>query len=116
MPNTFSKLEDKVILVQFQGEYIKEMMPHQLGVGVKFAAELLILGLRMTLHRQADFIIMGVDITNAYCEEMTASVIERHMQHERFKGMVPYWRAKLGSVAKLWAGQKEERNPLHEGI
>jgi hypothetical protein len=81
------------------------MMPQHLGVGVKFAAELLVMGLRMTLHKRPDFIIVGVDISNAFCEIMRAIVVERHMQHDRLCGMVPYWRAKLGPVAKLWAGK-----------
>jgi hypothetical protein len=51
------------------------MLPHQLGVGLKYAAELLVMGLRMTLHRNEDFIILNVDISNAYCEIMKASVV-----------------------------------------
>ena len=66
IPNTISKLEDKAVLEQYQEVYIKEMMPQQLGVGVKFAAELLVMGLGMTLHTRPDFIIVGVDISNAF--------------------------------------------------
>ena len=77
------------------------MLPHQLGVGVKYAAELLVMGLRMTLYRNKDFIILNVDISNAYCEIMRASVVERHMDNEKMRGMVQYRRAKLGSNAKL---------------
>jgi hypothetical protein len=104
VPNTTSKLDDKAVLAQYHEVYIKEMMPQHLWVGVKFAAELLIMGLWMTLHTRPDFIIVGVDISNAYCEIMRASVIERHMQHNMLCGMVPYWRAKLGPVANMWAG------------
>ena len=89
VPNTISKLEDKALLEQYQEVYRKEMMPHQLGVGVKFAAELLVMGLRMTLHTRPNFIIVGVDISNALCEVMRAGVIERHMHHDRLFGMVP---------------------------
>jgi hypothetical protein len=66
------------------------MLPQQLGVGVKYAAELLVMGLRMTLQRNEDFIILSVDISNAYCEIMRASVVERHMDSEKMRGMVPY--------------------------
>ena len=92
-------------MAQFREVDIREMMSQQLGVGVKFAAELLVMGLRMTLHTRSDFIFVGVDISNAYCEVVRASVIERHTEHDRLCGMVPYWRAKLGPVAKLWAGK-----------
>jgi len=80
------------------------MLHQQLGVGVKYAAELLVMGLRMTLHRNEDFIILSVDISNAYCEIMKAGVAERHMDTKKMRGIVPYWRAKLGPNAKLWAG------------
>ena len=102
--NTISKVGDKVMLQKFQADYIREMMPQQLGVGVKFAAELLVMGLRMIISLNKDFIIINVDIVNAYCEVMRASVIERHMEHDRLRGMVPYWRAKLGPAANLWTG------------
>ena len=78
-------------MAQYREVYIKEMMPQQLGVGVKFAAELLmVMGLRMTLHKRPEFIIVGVDISNAFCEITRANVIERQMQHDRLCGMVPY--------------------------
>jgi hypothetical protein len=93
VPNTINKLGDKAVLAQLQEVYIREMMPQQLGVGVKLAAELLVMGLRMTLHTRPEFIIVGVNISNAYCEVMRAIVIERNMQHDMLCGMVPYWRA-----------------------
>ena len=50
-------------------------------------------------------ILISVDIVNTFCEIMRASVIERHMENDRFRGMVPYWRAKLGPTTMLWAGK-----------
>ena len=81
------------------------MLPQQVGVGVKYAAEHLVMDLRMTLHENEDFIIISTDISNAYCELMRASVVDMHMDSEKMRGMVPYWRAKLGPNAKLWAGE-----------
>jgi hypothetical protein len=113
VPNTINKLEDKAVLAMYHEVYIREMMPQQLGVGVKLAAELLVMGLRMTLHTRPGFIIVGVDISNAYCEVM----IERHMKHDWLCAMVPCWRAKLGPVAKLWAGKDtmEYKEGLQQG-
>jgi len=105
IPNTLTKVGDKAVLQIFQKDYIQEMLPQQVGVGVKYAAELLVMGLRMTLHRNEDFIIIITDISNAYCELMRASVVDMHMDSEKMRGMVPYWRAKLGPSAKLWAGE-----------
>ncbi len=66
VPNRISKLEDMAVMAQYHEVYIKEMMPQQLGVGVKFAAELLFMGLRMPLHTKPDFIIVEVDISILY--------------------------------------------------
>jgi hypothetical protein len=64
---------------------------------------MLVMGLRMIIDMSKDFILISVDIVNAYCEVMRASVIERHMEHNKFKGIMPYWRAKLGPATNLWA-------------
>jgi hypothetical protein len=104
IPNTLSKVEDMAMLEHVHAEYIKEMMPRKLGVGAKFDVELLVMGLEMIIGMKKDFILIIVDIANAFCEVMRASVIERHMEHNKFRGMVPYWRAKLGPTTTLWAG------------
>ena len=94
IPNTIAKLGDKAVMLLFQKEYyILEMMPEKLGVRVKYATELLVMSLRMTLHRNTDFIILSVDISNASCEVTRANVVVRHMESERMRGMVIYWRA-----------------------
>ena len=36
IPNTLAKVGDKAVLEQCQAEYVREMMPQQVGVGVKF--------------------------------------------------------------------------------
>ncbi len=38
IPNTLSKIVDKAILQPVQADYVKELIPHELGVGVKFGA------------------------------------------------------------------------------
>ena len=43
-----------------------ELLPRHLGVGVKFAAELLALGIRMTLHIRPGHILVSINIKNAY--------------------------------------------------
>ena len=49
--NTIAKVGDKAVLMLFQKKYIQEMIPPQLGVGVKYATELLAMDTRITLHR-----------------------------------------------------------------
>ena len=44
----------------------------------------------MTLHRNEDFIVLNVNILNAFCEVMRANVVERHMDSEKMRGMLPY--------------------------
>ena len=70
-------------------------------VGVKFAAELLAMGLRMVLHLRGGFILISIDIINAYNEIKRAAVVEAHMRHTHFVRWVPFWRSKLGPSSKL---------------
>ncbi len=49
IPNTPAKVGDKAMMEQCHADYVKQMMPQQVGVGVKFAVELLAMGLRMTM-------------------------------------------------------------------
>jgi len=79
------------------------MMPQMVGVGVKFAAELLAMGLRMTLHLHRGYIIIIMDMVNAYNEIKRAAVMDAHSRHIYLRRMVPFWRAKLTPTSKLWA-------------
>jgi hypothetical protein len=79
----------------FRADYGKALMPQQIGVGVKLATELLIIGLRMTLHMNPEFVIVGINLENAYKPIWREAVLRRHMEHRRLNGLVPYLRGKL---------------------
>ena len=89
-------------------------MPQHVGVGVKFAAELLAMGLRMVLHLRGCFILISIDIINAYNEIKRAAVVASHMRKTHFVRWVPNWRSKLGQTSRLWAGQDFMEH--HEGL
>ena len=112
--NTLAKVGDKAMMEQCQAEYVKEMMPKQVGVGVKFKAELLAMGLRMTLHLHKGFIIINIDIVNAYNEIKRAAVMDAHSRHIYLRRMVPFLRAKLTPTSKLWACRDNMEH--HEGL
>ena len=65
-------------------------MPQQVGVGVEFAAELLAMGLRMTLHLHRGFIIISIDMVNAYNEIKRAAVMDIHIRHIYLRRMIPF--------------------------
>ena len=81
---------DKAVLEQDHAEYSKEMMPHQVGINVKFAAELLAMGLGMVLHLRGGFILINIDIVNAYTEIKRIAYVGAHMRHTHFVKWVPY--------------------------
>jgi len=76
-------------------------------MGVKFAAELLVIGLIMTLHVHDTFVPIIIDIKNAYNAINKASVCETHLSHNMLRRTVPYWRAKLGPHSPVWTGSEE---------
>ncbi len=87
--NTLAKVGDKAVLEQCQAEYVREMMPQQVGLGVEFAAELLAMGLKMVLHLRGGFILINIDIVNAYNEIKRVSVVDAHMRRTHFVKWVP---------------------------
>ncbi len=67
------------------------MMPQHVGVGVKFAAELLAIGLRMTMQIHAGFFIISIDMVNAFNEIKRAAMLDAHNRHITLKREVPFW-------------------------
>ena len=90
VPNTQSKIADKTTIHECKQEYTRDMLRQQLGVGVKFAAELLAMVTRMTLHVTPDNILIIIDLKHAYTAIGREAVIERHRGHRTMKKTVPY--------------------------
>jgi hypothetical protein len=103
LPNILSKVAAKAMLVECQEDYMRELLPRHVGVGVKFAAGLLTMWIKMTLHIKPDHILVNIDIRNAYNTMRRASIMERHIGHMTLRKAVPYWRAKLGPRSPIWA-------------
>ncbi len=78
-------------------------MPRQLGVGIKFTTEQLITDLRMTLHRTPEFVLVGIDLKNAYKKFWREAVLHRHLEYRHLNGLVPYLRGHLGPRSPMWA-------------
>jgi len=96
MPNTLNKITVKAMMEGCKEDYARDLLPHQLGVEVKFAAELQAMGIRMMLHARPDNILISIDLRNAYNEIWREAIIERRRGHMTLKHAIPYWRAKLG--------------------
>jgi hypothetical protein len=82
MPNTITKVTDKAMLEKYHEEYTRELLPQQLGVGVKFAAKLLAMGIKLTLHIRPDHILVSIDLKNAYNSIWRGAILERHRTHD----------------------------------
>jgi hypothetical protein len=106
IPNTIDKITDKAMLHECQEDYMAKLLPHQLGVGVNFAAELLAMGIRMTLYIKGDRILISIDLRNAYNAMWRAAVVERHGGHMTLRRALPNKRAKLGPRAPIWAEEE----------
>jgi hypothetical protein len=74
---------------------------------VKFAAELLAMGLRMIIRVHDTFVLIRIDIKNAYNDMSKAAICVAHLSHDRPRRTVPYCRAKLGPHSPVWAGSEE---------
>jgi hypothetical protein len=103
MPDIVSKVADRALLQECQEEYTRKILPQQLGVGVKFVAELLAMGIRITMHMRPDHILISIELKNAYNSMWRAAILESHMAHRTLRRTVSYWRAKLGPQPPIWA-------------
>jgi hypothetical protein len=92
---------------EFEDIYKTELIPQQVGVRVKFAAELLAMGLRMTLHVHETFVLISIDLTNAYNAMKRATVFEAHLMHDKLRRSDPYRRAESGPHSPVWACAEE---------
>jgi len=81
-------------------------MPQKVGVGVKIVAELAAMGLRMILHVHGTFVLVSIDLKNAYTAVRRAAVCEAHPRHGKMRRSTPYNRAKLGPHSPVWAGSE----------
>jgi hypothetical protein len=86
-------------------------------VGVKFAAELLAMGIKMTLHIMPDHILVSIDIKNAYNTMRRAAILERHRVHMTKRRAITLRRAKLGPRSHIWSKDSTLRGDggLHQG-
>jgi hypothetical protein len=68
--------------------YVHAMMPQQLRVSVKYAAELLLMGLRLALSMHERYSIIRIDSRNTYNESWKLAVLKRHRAHPRLRELV----------------------------
>ncbi len=69
--------------------------------------ELLAMGLRIALHVHDTFVLISIDLKNAYNAMNRAIVCAAHLRHGKLRRTIPYRRAKLGPHSPVWAGNEE---------
>jgi hypothetical protein len=75
-------------------------------LGVKFAAELLAMGLRMTMHLHPGFILINIDLQNAYNFVWRAALMDIMMDTDKLRWVIPTWPVKLGPISlACWADE-----------
>ena len=68
-----------------------------------FATKLLAMGLRMTLHVHDTFVLIDIDLKNAYNAIRRAAICEDHLMHDRLRRSLPYSRVKSEPYSPIWA-------------
>ena len=104
--DTLRKCVGKAVLQRLAGDYDAYLAPQQLGVGVSCADSKLIHGLRLLLELNPGFILVSIDIVNAYNAASRAAILHRHMEVPDLRAAVPYLRAELSAATSVYAGGK----------
>ena len=105
LAGTLARVVDKAVLKQYLPAYVEALSPQQLGVGVHSAAEKLVIGIRLALQSNPGFIIVKIDLENAFNSIYRTTLLARHLKHPKLRELVPYLRTKLCPKAVLLAGQ-----------
>jgi len=86
------------------------LSPQQLAVGVKGGASLLVHGVRLLLEqRPAAFVVVRMDLTNAYNAISRVVVLRRMSQRPEFAHLVPVLHALWGAGTHLVLGAEQRR-------
>ena len=80
------------------------LAPQQLAVGVSGGISILIHGIRMMLEQHHNFIVVKIDMKNAFNSVSRAVVLRRMAAHPRLAHLVPFMHATGASPADLYVG------------
>jgi hypothetical protein len=72
------------------------LLPQQVAVGVPFGIGLLVFGLRAMLEMHPDWVVVKLDLRNAYNEIKRARILQRLLEAETLKDLAPLFWATYG--------------------
>ena len=114
MGECLRRVFDRAALAEAMPVVTSFLQPQQLLVGVESGDTKLINGLRMTLDAHPDWVLVSLDLFNAFNEIERAAVLEAFSKAPTLRHLVPHLRAQLAPAAPIKMGSTE--HPSAEGM
>ena len=87
--------------------------PQQLAVGVPGGLSIIIHGIRITLEHRPDFVVVKIDLKNAFNSMRRSTALRRLRQHPELAHLIPFIHAMNAAESHLYVGGSRSR--LFEG-
>ena len=96
---------DASVATQYRDAFREHLWPQQVAVGVSGGLSLLALGIELTLELCPQWVVVKLDLRNAYNELKRAALVARLNEVEGLRDLVPLtWATYLGSPEVYFAG------------
>ena len=100
-----------------KGDFAEHLFPQQVAVGMPGGISKLVIGVRLIMEVNPTWVIVKIDLKNAYNEIKRAKVIERMNADDRLRALVPLMWASYSAAPDVYlAGGKRSGFASEEGM
>ena len=100
---TLARLVGRAMVVQLRDALQQALMPLQFGIAVQGGTEAVVLGIRAALQAHPDWVVLKVDVSNAFNSVHRSSFFEALLAGgEEFRSILPFVRSMYGAPSDLW--------------
>ena len=99
---TERRLYTSLVLREFKPQFKKLLWPLQAAIGVKSGQQLVTTAIRTTLQQRPNFVVVKVDVSNAFNACTRAAMLAAIERHPEVSRLLPLYAAILVPESKLW--------------
>ena len=99
---TERRLYTSLVLREFKPHFKKLLWPLQAAIGVQSGQQLVTTAIRTALQQRSDFVVVKVDVSNAFNACTRAAMLAAIERHPEVARLLPLYAAILVPESKLW--------------
>ena len=106
------RLASRSVMLHYRDDFQELLAPLQLGVAVPGGSEAVVLGIRAALEAHPDWVLLSMDLTNAFNSVDRARVFEAlQTGGPAMRSLIPFVRMQYGQEGHLW--YKDSPSTVH---